>query len=254
MSKIRKTVNVSIQKRNFDKINEILNSWEDDGCNISNKICEAILFKEASQENPHILTILSTLNLIESSLKAKCNLSQEEISLNATEIFKQVLTLNIDGEKLTSFLTGSSNLIRINNDNVPANNIDNSLRSDNTKSIQNNYIETNNDTTNATTNNTNNNNKSNSKDSTEYTQENPSDNETCLSAIVNSPEVQSIKSSINNAKALKEAPSAKNDKSNMIVWTNFPDDKNLSKKTSENSNNNSDKKLNDILGGFICHN
>lgn len=220
MTKKRKTVNVSIQKRNYDKINDILNSWEEDGCNISNKICEAILFKESSKDNPHILTILSTLNLIESSLKANHNLSEEELSLNTTEIFKQVLTLNIDGDKLTTFLTGKPKLIRkdnINKENTHKNDEDDICNSNDENDICNSNIK-------------------NTTDSIEKNQY--SNNETSLNLITNNTKNTNTSSDTNNLKK---------DDSNMIVWTNFPDDKNL-------KNNKSNKDLNDVLGAFICNN
>lgn len=107
--KTRKTINVSIQKRHFNALNAILNSWEEDGYNLSNEICEAILFKNKSDINPHICTILSTLALIESSLKSQKisrNMTPEEIDSKALEIFNDVITIDIDGNKLTNLLKG----------------------------------------------------------------------------------------------------------------------------------------------------
>lgn len=107
--KTRKTINVSIQKRHFNTLNAILNSWEEDGYNLSNEICEAILFKNKSDINPHICTILSTLALIESSLKSQKiskNMTPEEIDSKALEIFNDVITIDIDGNKLTNLLKG----------------------------------------------------------------------------------------------------------------------------------------------------
>lgn len=107
--KTRKTINVSIQKRHFNTLNAILNSWEENGYNLSNEICEAILFKNKSDINPHICTILSTLALIESSLKSQKiskNMTLEEIDSKALEIFNDVITIDIDGNKLTNLLKG----------------------------------------------------------------------------------------------------------------------------------------------------
>mgnify|MGYP001602226953 CR=1 FL=1 len=107
--KVRKTVNVSLQKRHIDSLNAILNSWEEDGCNISHEICEAILFKNKSDINPHICTILSTLSLIESSLKSQKtsrDMTPEQIDSKALEIFNDVITIDIDGNKLTNLLKG----------------------------------------------------------------------------------------------------------------------------------------------------
>lgn len=107
--KVRKTVNVSLQKRHIDSLNAILNSWEEDGYNISHEICEAILFKNKSDINPHICTILSTLSLIESSLKSQKisrDMTPEQIDSKALEIFNDVITIDIDGNKLTNLLKG----------------------------------------------------------------------------------------------------------------------------------------------------
>lgn len=109
MNKIRKTVNVSLQKRNLEELNNIINRWEDDGYTVSNEICEAILFKVASDMNPHVCTILSTLSLIESSIRCQKeyrDVSIEEIKSIALNIFNEVITIDIDGSKLTSLLKG----------------------------------------------------------------------------------------------------------------------------------------------------
>jgi hypothetical protein len=114
-NKTRKTVNVSLGKRHPEQLNNILNNWEDEGYNISNEICKAILFREKYESNPHICTILSTLSLINSSLKSQkqySHLSQDEIDAIALEIFNEVITINIDGNKLTHLLKGEESLYR----------------------------------------------------------------------------------------------------------------------------------------------
>ena len=106
-NKERSTINVSLQKRNLGLLNSILNGWVEDGYNISHEICKAIIFKNKSDINPHIRTILSTLSLIESSLKSQRMLkgmSDEEIDSKALEIFNEVITIDIDGAKLTNLL------------------------------------------------------------------------------------------------------------------------------------------------------
>ena len=107
--KDRKNVNVSLRKRDKYILNNILDAWVEEGCNISNEVCDAILLKNLSNTNPHIQTILSTLSLIESSLKAHSitrNLGNEEISEKALEIFNEVITIDIDGNKLTNLIKG----------------------------------------------------------------------------------------------------------------------------------------------------
>lgn len=106
-NKQRSTINVSLQKRNLGLLNSILNGWVEDGYNISNEICKAIIFKNKSDINPHIRTILSTLSLIESSLKSQKvlkSMTEEEIDSKALEIFNEVITIDIDGAKLTNLL------------------------------------------------------------------------------------------------------------------------------------------------------
>lgn len=107
--KERNNINVSLKKRNKALLNNILNSWEKEGCNLSSEVCDAIILKNLSNENPHIQTILSTLSLIESSLKSHSttrDMEQEEIRARALSIFNEVITIDIDGNKLTSFLKG----------------------------------------------------------------------------------------------------------------------------------------------------
>lgn len=103
----RTTINVSLQKRNAKLLNSILINWEKEGYNISNEVCEAIIFKNRTNINPHICTILSTLSLIESSIKSQQiskQMTEEEIDTKALEIFNEVITIDIDGNKLTNLL------------------------------------------------------------------------------------------------------------------------------------------------------
>lgn len=107
--KDRNNVNVSLRKRDKVLLNSILNSWEKEDCNISSEVCDAIILKNLSNTNPHIQTILSTLSLIESSLKSHFmtkKMTDEEISINALSIFNEVITIDIDGNKLTNLIKG----------------------------------------------------------------------------------------------------------------------------------------------------
>lgn len=105
----RSTVNVSLQKRNYKLLNSILIEWEKEGYNISNEVCEAIIFKNRTNINPHICTILSTLSLIESSIRSQKiskHMTEEQIDSKTLEIFNEVITIDIDGNKLTNLLKG----------------------------------------------------------------------------------------------------------------------------------------------------
>ena len=139
--KERKNVNISLQKRNIEQLNNIIQSWDDDGFNISNEICDAILFKYNLQDNPHICTILSTLNLIESSLKSQYppldpkanaeskNNFEQKIKNDTMDIFRKIVSINIDGEMLTSLLRGDNHALQNKCSNTtytnPSNNVPN---------------------------------------------------------------------------------------------------------------------------------
>lgn len=136
--KDRKNVNVSLRKRDKDLLNDILNSWCDDGYNLSNEVCDAIILKNLSNTNPHIQTILSTLSLIESSLKshfAAKGLKEEDINQRALEIFNEVITIDIDGNKLTNLIKGVG--IGIAGKNTNSKTKDNPTQSSNEKNIKN---------------------------------------------------------------------------------------------------------------------
>lgn len=107
--KSRTNVNVSLRKRDRQLLNDILNLWEADNCNLSSEVCDAIILKNLSNTNPHIQTILSTLSLIESSLKSHYmtkKMESEEIRRYALSIFNEVITIDIDGNKLTNLIKG----------------------------------------------------------------------------------------------------------------------------------------------------
>lgn len=102
-AKMKKTLNVSIQKRNLEDINLILNNWEDEGLNVSGEVCKSILFKYDLENNPYIQTLLSTLNLIKTNLKNKNTYeeSQESALLLA---LKNIISIKINAQELSNFL------------------------------------------------------------------------------------------------------------------------------------------------------
>jgi hypothetical protein len=131
-TKVRKTVNVSIGKRHSDRINSILNEWEDEGLNISSEICESILFKDICTKNIATCTILSTLSLIKSTLKSNKNynkLSSSELDELTSQILCEVLSVDIDNLKLIKLLKGESldKIIDVNFNKPTNENIDNKL-------------------------------------------------------------------------------------------------------------------------------
>lgn len=100
-SKERKTLNISLQKRNLDLLNSIIDTWDKDGLVVSNEACNCILFKYEFENNPFLQTILSRINLIKSNINSKdlygkdyndaLNIALKnvlEIKLNPTELVK----------------------------------------------------------------------------------------------------------------------------------------------------------------------
>lgn len=102
-TKIRKNINVSIQKRNFDKLNCILNNWDDEELNLSNEVCKSILFKNELENNPLTQTLLSTLNLIKTNLKNK-NLFDYPSDEALFIALKNIISIKINATELSSFL------------------------------------------------------------------------------------------------------------------------------------------------------
>ena len=101
--KERKTINVSIQKRNFNKLNSILNSWDEEGLNISSEVCKCILFKHELENSPLTQTLVSTLNLIKTSLKNK-QLSSDSHDEALFTVLKNIISIKIDASELSNFI------------------------------------------------------------------------------------------------------------------------------------------------------
>lgn len=102
-SKVRKVINVSIQKKNFNELNNILNMWDEDELNLSSEVCKSILFKNELENNPIIQTLLSTLELIKTNLKNKDLFEySEDEALNIA--LKYILAIKVNGCELSDFL------------------------------------------------------------------------------------------------------------------------------------------------------
>lgn len=232
-NKQRSTINVSLQKRNLELLNSILNGWVEDGYNISNEICNAIIFKNKSDINPHIQTILSTLSLIESSLKSQRiskSMSDDEIGSKALEIFNEVITIDIDGTKLTNLLKSV---------NMPVKKqISNKTEIENTSQNTSEYI-----SENILENNTV---QIQSEKEIEI-QDNISENEIEQKEISATVE---IKDKVKNV----ELTNKNTEQQKTLDWSNsFPKEKIGEKKTNENSINNDTTINNNLIKGFVAN-
>lgn len=115
--KLKRTVNISIQKRNLEEINDILNMWDYEGLNASREICKAILFKYSLENNPYLQTLLSTLNLIKSNLKSK-NLNENDLETASMIALKNIVSIKIDAQELTNFLE-NDDYFNLDSNNTP---------------------------------------------------------------------------------------------------------------------------------------
>ena len=106
-TKNRDTLNISIQKRNYNEINNIINSWYKDDLNVSNEACKAILLRDELESNPYIQTLLSTLDLLRTHLKSK-NLYEEDFQSALFKAFKNIISIKIDAHELSNFLENDS--------------------------------------------------------------------------------------------------------------------------------------------------
>lgn len=102
-TKVRKTLNVSLQKRNFDELNNIINSWEDEDLNVSGEVCKSILFKYDLENNSYIQTLLSTINLIKTNLKNK-ELFEESYENALLIALKNIISIKVNAQELSDFL------------------------------------------------------------------------------------------------------------------------------------------------------
>ena len=105
--KERKTLNISLQKRNIDNLNSIIDNWEEDGLVVSNEVCKAILFKNDFENNSCLQTFLSTLNLIKTNLSNK-NLFDKSYNEALTIALKNILNIKINASELVSLLEDDS--------------------------------------------------------------------------------------------------------------------------------------------------
>lgn len=64
--RIRKTINVSLQSKKYcGPMNELINKWEDDGCNLSIQVCEQLLKLDKLEQSATFLNILNAFELTE---------------------------------------------------------------------------------------------------------------------------------------------------------------------------------------------
>lgn len=101
--KTRKTINVSIQKKNSDKLNDILNNWDEEELNLSNEVCKCILFKNELENNQVTQSLISTLNLIKITLKNK-NLFEKSYDEAFITALKNIISININTQELCSLV------------------------------------------------------------------------------------------------------------------------------------------------------
>lgn len=106
-----KNFSVSIQKKNSAILNEIIKSWNDNNLNISNEVCESILFKYTIENNPYFQKFLPTFNLIKNTLEVKdlSDISYEEAFSIA---LKNIFTTKINIEELGVFLEDDSYFLK----------------------------------------------------------------------------------------------------------------------------------------------
>lgn len=101
--KTRNTLNISIRKRNFEEINNIVKEWDENNLNVSSQVCDAILFKSDLENNPHIQTLLSTLELLKAHLKNK-DLFEEDYNNALLIATKNIISIKINTDELKEFL------------------------------------------------------------------------------------------------------------------------------------------------------
>lgn len=102
-TKTRKTINVSIQKKNSTKLNTIFNNWDSESLNLSNEVCKCILFKNELENNPITQPLISTLNLIKLTLRNK-NLSGKDYDKAFLIALKNIISININTQELCNLV------------------------------------------------------------------------------------------------------------------------------------------------------
>lgn len=113
--KTRSTINASIPKRNFEELNAILNSWDEEKLNLSSEVCKSILFKHEFENNPITQTILSTLNLIKISLKNK-KLFDNSYNEALFLALNNIISIKIDANELSNFMEDDFYFSKYSND------------------------------------------------------------------------------------------------------------------------------------------
>lgn len=97
--KTRKTINVSIPKKNSNKLNSLFKNWDDESLNLSNEVCKCILFKDELENNPITQPLISTLNLIKMTLKNK-NLSEDAYNKELANALNSIISITINTQEL----------------------------------------------------------------------------------------------------------------------------------------------------------
>ena len=148
-SKERKTLNISLQKRNLDLLNSIIDTWEKDGLVVSNEACNCILFKYDFENNPFLQTVLSRINLIKNNIDSK-DLYGNSYNDALNIALKNVLEIKINPTELVRLLeddlyfknTEEVNTVNTSNiDNTKDNKQSNynSTKDNNNSNVNNNY-------------------------------------------------------------------------------------------------------------------
>lgn len=101
--KLKKTLNISLQSKKYaEPINKIINNWEDDGLNISVKVCDTILLFDKYDKSITLSNISNIYELIEKIVGLYYKLDTPESNMEIEELLSQVIT--VDNSKLTKAL------------------------------------------------------------------------------------------------------------------------------------------------------
>ena len=127
-NKERRTLNISLQKRNLDNLNSIIDTWEEDGLVVSSEVCKSILFKNDFENNAYLQTFLSTFNLIKTSISNK-DLFDKTYDEALTTALKNILNIKINAIELVNLLENDLYFKSIEN-NITSNGISLENRND----------------------------------------------------------------------------------------------------------------------------
>lgn len=126
-NKERKTLNISLQKRNLDLLNSIIDTWDKNGLVVSNEACNCILFKYDFENNPFLQTLLSRINLIKNNIDSK-DLYENSYNDALNIALKNVLEIKINPIELVRLIEDDSyfkNIEEFNTINTDTTNKDN---------------------------------------------------------------------------------------------------------------------------------